>query len=292
VARTISAAGAHIDQDALVDHLTDKITEATHDDDHDLVRWTVGAVVLPVVWEEAANHRLAARGIVPVKGLVELPDEQWSDLYEQRYGSFFGVHENVETTPPPAAPDPEVAAWARRQADLIARRLDDLVVDVEVIGPAWAATVAPPPDDPAGAARWRAAVRRIVAYRDTYEAPDDAPLPAKGPGRGVQGRAYDDAADALATLPRVEEAPPDPARDEHAAAVRRARTAERIQAALDNTDRPSARTVAERLVDLRERRETEERTDDVATRLRDLDLEPERQEDALPPVTEHGPEMI
>jgi len=290
VARTVGAAGEEYDaadqhvEFALVDHLKDRIVQDTGSDRADAYD-LVSRVVLPVVAEASYDRFNAQLGVAaPARGLTDPPDSSW-------YEYFFGDRADLDPTPDLADQrDPEVAAWARRQAALIARRLDDLVVDVEVIRPRWAATIAPPPTDSAEAARWRAAVRRVVAYRDMYGGADDAPLPEKTPGKGVQGRAYADATKALDTLPRVQAPPQDPTHAEQATAARRARTAVRTRDALTNDERPSTRSVAERLADLRAQRETEDAAN-VRTRLRDLGLQPQHHDDDPPPQTQPGPQI-
>lgn len=152
-----------------------------------------------------------------------------------------------------AADVARVRAWASTQADLIAARVDALVTAAEISPPAWAATIAPVPQNPEEAERWRAAMRRIVAYRDRWSVASVEPVP-EGPRHGEQGRARADAARALDQL--VRQAPAPSTSDSIERARLRVQSAQRIDAARERTQAsPERRTTADRLAALRRQRE-------------------------------------
>lgn len=175
--------------------------------------------------------------------------------------------------------DPEVRAWVSAHADLIAARLDTLVDDVARVRPVWARPLPEIPDDPIAAERWRAQVRRIVAYRDRYEVTGDDAVPSRQ-SRGVEESARRDAAAALDALSTGGPVDPDQAapaqaeRDEQ-----RARTRARLEEIARRSRTRSAP------------RDTESLTD-RASRLLNRDEDSSRRPDEPPAGRQpRGPQM-
>ncbi|PUB20845.1 DNA primase catalytic core [Promicromonospora sp. AC04] len=96
--------------------------------------------------------------------------------------------------------DPVVQAWLVRHADLIATRLNTLVLDAVTDPQLWMERITPPPS--AGPARrtWSTAMRQVLAYRDRFQVTH--PTDPLGPGgyEGERGDAYTVAARALRSI--------------------------------------------------------------------------------------------
>ena len=116
-----------------------------------------------------------------------------------------GAQATTESARTAAPADPAVHAWVQGHADLIAARLDALVDQIRTQPPAWVRHLAPAPVDPIEAERWRAQMRRVVAYRDRYAITSDEPVPAAA-ARGVQELARVDAVAAAGALHREDPA--------------------------------------------------------------------------------------
>ncbi|MBC7678342.1 MAG: AAA family ATPase, partial [Pseudorhodobacter sp.] len=129
------------------------------------------------------HHRIGTPEPVPVTSGSDLP-------------GWITPAPDVATRP---GVDPAARDWVTVQAALITARLDALVDDAATHQPDWTAAVTQIPGDPLEAEQWRAAVRRIAAYRDRYDIDSAVPVSATG-SRGGQETARADARAAYASI--------------------------------------------------------------------------------------------
>lgn len=194
----------------------------------------------------------------------------------------------TERETPESVDDEQVRQWVDAQADLIAARLDALVLEVEVLPPTWAAAVAPLPADEQGATVWRAAVRQVVAFRDQYGVTGAEPVPVLR-ARGAQEQAR---AAAMTAYRKV--AAPAPAQSPTSDSVPRARrrvvTAQRVDEVLRCQQAEAQRERLRRLAGQGDDDEQGqgETLDDRLERLRRLRDEQRAREQDWPPT--QGPE--